>query len=77
MLPAHRRGELAMPDSETAALLRTVLDELCAQLPNFDASTRTNVASRLLEAVEQGRCSLEDLREVGKEALHKTPTMWR
>jgi hypothetical protein len=66
-----------MPDTETAALLRTVLDELCAQLPSFDASTRTNVASRLLEAVEQGRRSLDDLREAGKEALHKTPTMWR
>jgi hypothetical protein len=66
-----------MPDSETAALPRTVLDELCAQLPSFDASTGTNVASRPLEAVEQGRRSLDDLREAGKQALHKTPTMWR
>jgi hypothetical protein len=66
-----------MPDSETAAVVRTVLDELCAQLPGFDARTRTNIASKLLEAVGQGRCSLDDLREVGKDALHKTPTMWR
>jgi len=66
-----------MPDTETAALLRTVLDELCAQLPSFDASTRTNVASRLLDAAKQGRCSLDDLREAGKQGLHKTPTMWR
>jgi hypothetical protein len=65
-----------MPNSETAALLRTVLDELCGQLPIFDADTRTNVASKLLDAVEQGRCSLDDLREAGREALHKTPTMW-
>lgn len=66
-----------MPDSETAALLRTVLDELCVQLPAFDTSTRTNIASRLLEAVKKGRCSLDDLRQAGKEALHRTPTMWR
>jgi hypothetical protein len=66
-----------MPDSETAALLRTVLDELCAQLPSFDAGTRTHVASRLLDAAKQGRCSLDDLRQAGKEALFKTPTMWR
>jgi hypothetical protein len=66
-----------MPNSETAAILRTVLDEVCAQVPSFDVTIRTNVASRLLEAVEQGRCSLADLRAIGKEALHQTPTMWR
>ena len=71
------QGKLLMPDSETAALLRTVLDELCAQLPDFDASARTVVASRLREAMEQGACSLDDLRQAGKSALHQTPTMWR
>jgi hypothetical protein len=76
MVPAIA-GRLVMPDTETAALLRTVLEELCAQLPSFDASTRTNVASRLLDAAKQGKCSLDDLREVGREALHRTPTMWR
>lgn len=64
-----------MPDTETAALLRTVLEELCA--PVFDTATRTNVASKLLEAVQQGRRSLDDLRAIGKEVLHQTPTMWR
>lgn len=66
-----------MPDTETAALLRTVLEELCAQVPVFDTATRTNVASKLLEAVQQGRRSLDDLRAIGKEVLHQTPTMWR
>jgi hypothetical protein len=68
---------LVVPDSKTAAILRIVLDEVCAQVPSFDASIRTNVASKLLEAVEQGRCSLDDLRQVGTGALPKTPTMWR
>jgi len=66
-----------MPDTKTAALLRSLLDELCAQLPNFDADTKINVASKLLEAVEQGRSSVDDLRAAGKEALRDPPTMWR
>jgi hypothetical protein len=71
------QGRLAMPDIETAALLRSVLDELCAQVPLFDTATRTSVASRLLEAARQGPVSADGLREVGREALHKLPTMWR
>jgi hypothetical protein len=66
-----------MPDTKTAAVLRSLLDELCAQLPKFDADTKINVASRLLEAVEQGRSSVDDLRAAGKEALRDPPTMWR
>ena len=66
-----------MPDPETAALLRTVLDELCVQVPLFDAGTRTNVASRLLEATKQGSRSIDDLRAIGRQALHRPPTMWR
>jgi hypothetical protein len=66
-----------MPDAETAALLRAVLDELCASMSPFDVGTRTHVASRLLEAVKQGKSSLDDLRSAGREALHKAPTMWR
>ena len=66
-----------MPDTKTAALLRSLLDELCAQLPKFDADTKINVASKLLEAVEQGRSSVDDLRAAGKEALRDPPTMWR
>ena len=76
MVSLHRRGKLVMPDSETAALLRTVLEELCTELSLVDADTRTHVASKLLEAADRGHCSLHHLMEVGREALHKTPTMW-
>lgn len=65
-----------MPDSETVVILHTVLEELCTEMSLADAGTRTSVASKLLEAAEHGRHSLDDLREVGREALHKTPTMW-
>ena len=76
MMLVLRRGKLVMPHSETAVILRTVLEELCMELSLADADVRTHVASKLLEAVEQRPCSLDDLREVGREALHKTPTMW-
>jgi hypothetical protein len=66
-----------MPDAETTALLCAVLEELCASVSPFDAGTRVHVASRLLESVKQGRSSLDDLRDAGREALHKAPTMWR
>jgi len=66
-----------MPDNKTAALLRSLRDELCAQLPKFDADAKINVASKLLEAVEQGRSSADDLRAAGQEALRHPPTMWR
>ena len=75
-MPLLRRGKLVMPHSETAALLRTVLEDLCTELSIVDAETRTHVASKLLDAAEHGQCSLDHLREVGREALHKTPTMW-
>lgn len=66
-----------MPDAETAAMLRAVLDELCSHVPAADASTRTNVASHLLAIVQQGTPSLDDLRQAGMLALRQPPTMWR
>jgi hypothetical protein len=72
-----RWGKIAMPDAETAALLRVILDELCAGMSPFDSITRTNVASRLLETVKQGRPSLDDLREAGRDVLRQPPAIWR
>jgi hypothetical protein len=70
-------GDAVMPDAETLALLRAVHDELCASLSPFDASTRTDVASKLLETARNGRSSVDDLKQAGKEALDRCPTMWR
>jgi len=66
-----------MPDAQTAALLRAILDELCCDIPPFDASTRTNVASQLLATMRQGKSSIEDLKRAGTAALRRSPTMWR
>jgi hypothetical protein len=40
-----------MLDRETAAILRVVLDEVCATLPLSDTTRRTSVASGLLQAI--------------------------
>ena len=58
-----------MFDPATAALLRAVLDEVCANIPQLETSTRTRVASKILEAATKGECSVEDLKEAGREAL--------
>lgn len=66
-----------MFNSETAALLRAVLDELCENIPQLETSTRTRVASKILEAATRGEWSIDDLKEAGREALADAPTMWR
>jgi hypothetical protein len=66
-----------MPDAETAALLRAVLDEVCAGISPSDTVTRTHVASSLLEKTGQANSSLDDLRQAAMNALRRPPTMWR
>ena len=66
-----------MPDLETAAMLRIVLDELCLGKSQHDAENRSKVASKLMEAVEQGNLSIDDLRAIGGKTLLRPPTMWR
>ena len=66
-----------MPDAETAAVLRAVLDEVSADLSPFDTVTRTHVASSLLEKTRQAQSSLDDLRQAANNALRRPPTMWR
>lgn len=66
-----------MPDAEMAALLRVVLDEVCSDIPPWDTATRERVAARLRAAVREDRCSLEDLKRAGRNALTRAPTMWR
>jgi hypothetical protein len=70
-------GEIVMSDPETAALLRAVLDKVCANISQSETSVRTRVASRLLEAARQGTPSMSDLLDAGRAALHEPPTMWR
>lgn len=66
-----------MFDQPTTALLRAVLDEVCEDVSRSETGTRVHVASRILEAVTKGDTSPDRLKQVGREALHDAPSMWR
>ena len=66
-----------MFDPATTALLRAVFDEVCKDVSGYETGARTHVASRILEAAMYGDVSPERLKQVGREALHDAPTMWR
>ena len=62
--------------SETTAVLRSVLDEVCQPIGRYENGTRAHVASKLLEAAAQGQQTIEEFRETAREALRVVPTMW-
>jgi len=64
-------------DAELTALLCAVLDEVCADVPASDAATRVRVAAKLREASRSERRSIDDLKQIGRDALTSAPTMWR
>ncbi|MBR1130915.1 hypothetical protein [Bradyrhizobium iriomotense] len=66
-----------MFDTATTALLRAVLDEVCESVSHREIGARTHVAAKILEAVTRGEVSADGLRQVGREALSRAPTMWR
>jgi hypothetical protein len=63
--------------SETAALLRAILDEVCESLSRYETGARAHVASKLLDAARGGETSVDELKRVGRIALCSAPTMWR
>lgn len=65
-----------MFDTETTALLRAVLEEVCENIPVSETGARTHVASKILEAAARGQLSANALRAAGCKAL-SLPTMWR
>jgi hypothetical protein len=69
-------GQL-MFDTTTTVLLRAVLDEVCESLSRREIGGRTHVASKILEAATKGEVSPDGLRQVGRDALSRAPTMWR
>jgi len=65
-----------MFNSEVTALLRTILDEVCADLSEYEAGRKALVASKLLESASKGELSADALRSVGRRALQVPPSMW-
>jgi hypothetical protein len=66
-----------MFDTETTALLRAVLDEVCEHISQYETGARAHVASKLLEAATNGERSVDDLKRAGQKALGTAPSMWR
>lgn len=66
-----------MFDTETTALLRAVLEEVCECVSHREIGARTHVASKIPEAATRGEVSVDGLRQVGRDALSHAPTMWR
>ncbi|AMA57479.1 MULTISPECIES: hypothetical protein [unclassified Bradyrhizobium] len=64
-----------MFDTDTTALLRAVLEEVCASVSRCEIGARTHVAAKLLEAATRGQTSLDDLRQAGSRALSEASTM--
>ncbi|TXG96749.1 MAG: hypothetical protein E6R08_08700 [Nevskiaceae bacterium] len=63
-----------MSDQATTAPLRSVLDEVCANVSRSGTGARADVA---LEAANRGAISPEDPKRIGRNALAQVPTMWR
>jgi uncharacterized protein (DUF2267 family) len=69
-------GGFAMIDTETRAMLRTILDEVCGHVGQYQNATRAHVAAQMLAAARR-EVTIENIRTVGREALKSAPTMWR
>ncbi len=65
-----------MPHAEMAVLLQAVFDEVCAEIPLSDTTTRERVAARLSDVARSGSFSVDDLKRAGRDALTRAPTMW-
>jgi hypothetical protein len=65
--------EARMFSSEVTLLLRTILNEVCAGLAEYETGKRTLVASKILESASKGERNIYMLRSVGRQALLAAP----
>lgn len=66
-----------MFDRKTTVMLRLVLDEVCAEVGQYENAVRAHVASSLLEAAALPGRTIEDLKLTGREALSRAPMTLR
>jgi hypothetical protein len=62
--------------SEVTALLRSILDEVCADMTEHEAGKKALVASKTLESALKGERDTDALRSIGRQALRAPPSMW-
>nr|WP_271605927.1 MULTISPECIES: hypothetical protein [unclassified Bradyrhizobium] len=56
-----------------ATVLRSVLNEVCVSLSQYETSARVGVALRILESASAGETRCDRLKEVGREARFPMP----
>jgi hypothetical protein len=71
-----------MFDADTRAVLRALIEEICNKAGQYEAgqyenAARAQVAAKILAAAGREAQTLDELREIGEDALKSTPTMWR
>ena len=66
-----------MLDSQTAALLRAVLDEVCEALSQPNATRGMHVASKLLQVTLDERALSDRMSEAEQTTSRAPPTLWR
>ena len=65
-----------MFSSDVTSLLRALLDEVCADVAANETSKKAFVASKILEGASKGARDTDALRNIGRQALRATPSMW-
>jgi hypothetical protein len=65
-----------MFDAVVSALLRSVLDEACVDVPTHEAGKNTLVASKPPESAPKDGLDGDNLRAVGRQVLLPPPSMW-
>jgi hypothetical protein len=68
---------MAMLDSQTAALLRAVLEEVCEAVSQPNATRGMHVASKLLQVALEERDQIDRVSEAEQTTLRSPPTLWR
>jgi hypothetical protein len=66
-----------MFDADTRAVLRALIEEICNKAGQYENAARSQVTAKILAAAGKEALTLDELREVGEDALKSTPTMWR
>jgi len=60
---------------DVTALLRSVLDEVCAEVSIHETAKKALVAAKILESASKGELDADNLRSVGRRALGTAPSV--
>jgi len=65
-----------MSDVVVSALFRSILDEVCVDVPAQEAGKDALVATKPPESVPNGQLDADNLRAVGRKVVLPAPSMW-